>query len=483
MFVLVVDKVITDWQQFVVASLCKEIADIKCVAVDNNLATKHSIVESIQFAIERKLNHVTYDHDILSFVPTISDYVPKACDTVVNLTPNEVCFTENPKVWRFVYNASSLFSTGHIGEYEIENRNSTIDVYLYEGNNLLDISRFNPHYSAVRNWQNIVYSLHHIILKNIRKTSTFDEKSSQYGKSHFCQYLFRFYNQVFLKCWNSFSNKLIGFYHERWTIGLCRGNFLSEGIGNLKVLPMPKKEFWADPFLYHNKNNNKDFLFVERFPYKEKKGVISCAEIDDSLDVVGMRDVIVKDYHLSYPQIIEENGTIYMMPESSANKDLEVFKCDVFPDKWSLYTSAFHGKLLADTVYYKDKNGDSWLFTTECDSSVDLHCTLFNIYKVDSLKLNDIIPHRCNPIKIDSSCARNGGRIYEENGKLYRVAQDNTHGFYGYGISVFEITTLTIDDYDEHLVKHLNGNEINGAVGTHQMCQVDNMFVMDVRLN
>lgn len=139
------------------------------------------------------------------------------------------------------------------------------------------------------------------------------------------------------------------------------------------------------------------------------------------------------------------------------------------------------GMSVVDTVYYRDKNGDCWLFCTVCDSAVNMHNTVMNIYKIDSLHLNSITPHKLNPIIIDSSKARNGGRIYEKEGHVYRVAQNNTFGDYGHGISIMEIKKLTLEEYSEDEVMRLDGRMIQGYNYTHQMCQIDGAFVMDLR--
>ena len=47
-----------------------------------------------------------------------------------------------------------------------------------------------------------------------------------------------------------------------------------------------------------------------------------------------------------------------------------------------------------------------------------------NANKISDLKLNNITPHKKNPVIIDSKKARNAGNIFEKNGKLNQsVAQ------------------------------------------------------------
>lgn len=393
-------------------------------------------------------------------------------------------FGDSIKIWDICYHNYQVATLSHIGEYEQQHDCATIPIILLEdGKKIIEVAEYPIHFSAVRNYRRVVYSLYLLIIKAIKAYSRgiCDYKKNDDVHYTKVKYLISFYYNIALKIWHFISNKMFGTYDEQWTIGLSFGSFLKDGISNLKAIPMPKGEFWADPFLYHNKIDGKTYLFIERFPFDSKKGVLSCGEIDENLNVHNMHDILVRDYHLSYPHLIEEDGELYMMPECSANRRIEVYRCVEFPDKWDLYSTGMEGESLVDTVYYRDKNGDAWIFTAQCDTSVDLHCTLMNIYKVDSLEFRKVVPHRMNPIILNARSSRNGGRIYEKNGNVYRVAQNNTYGRYGYGISIRQITKLTLDEYEEVEVKYQRGEDIPGFIGTHQMCQIEGMFVMDLR--
>ena len=110
-----------------------------------------------------------------------------------------------------------------------------------------------------------------------------------------------------------------------------------------------------------------------------------------------------------------------------------------------------------------------------------MHCTVMNIYKIDSLALNEVTPHKQNPIIIDSSCARNGGRIFERNGNIYRVAQNNTFGEYGHGVSLRQIVKLDINNYEESEIVRIDGADIPEFRYNHHLCQIDDAFVLDLR--
>lgn len=482
-----IDKAnIPEWQIFFIGRLSQEYGKLGVVSKSTLQHSGFGLLKKIQIKIEDKFSPVNQNKVDYNNTLQQCTQEPQKGDIVIELTGTALknTFKSGVRVWYPLFNGQHLSCLRSIGEYEIVHKCATFDIELCENGCVLETARYNPHFSAVRNWKTAAYSLHWLVLKCLRNNSTPKHayQKNLFGIPEF-SYSVSFYSAILQKYLSVFANRLWGYYREHWTIGISMGSYLKDGISDLKILPEPKNEFWADPFLYYHNQSGKTILFIERFPFKEKKGVISCAELDEKHNIHDMHDIIVRDYHFSFPHVIEENGEIYMMPESSANNQLEVYKCTLFPNKWKLHATALHGERVADSIYYKDKNGDSWIFTTYSDSSIDLHCTMMMIYKVNSLDLNSLIPHKKNPIIIDSTCARNGGHIYEENSKIYRVSQDNSHGMYGYGINVHEILKLSLDEYEEKLVCHTDNKTIFKGIGTHQMCQISNMFVMDIRNN
>ena len=197
---------------------------------------------------------------------------------------------------------------------------------------------------------------------------------------------------------------------------------------------------------------------------------------DKIVDVV---DVLDLDYHLSYPFIFEEKGDIYMIPEASENNRLEIYKCAKFPDKWELYSTAFEGEGVVDTLLYLDKDMQKWLFINKTSNpSSGFENELF-IYKIDSLKLNKIEPHKQNPVIIDSRVARNGGAIFEFEGKTYRPSQRNVDGIYGRALNINQIKELTINDYKEDCIRIVKSDFQKGFTSIHHLHQYRNMFVFD----
>ena len=91
--------------------------------------------------------------------------------------------------------------------------------------------------------------------------------------------------------------------------------------------------FNADPFVIEKENKN--YCFVECFDYSEKKAKINVYELSEKGSVF-IGTALEESFHLSFPYIFEFNNDIYMVPESSKNRDIRLYKCQNFPLEWKL---------------------------------------------------------------------------------------------------------------------------------------------------
>lgn len=481
-------KRIDDWDA-VVTYLSRVCDDVELIEVEG--LQYGSILHRMQFWAERHFSAPLTD----SLTPFESHIKQKTSNIVLNLSsvPSKKIAAKYQEcdIWSIEYLGRSIASYDGqgIGIKEICHDKDTINVALVkygrgdDASSVVDVAYYNPHYSAYRNYQKALVSMPRLFVRSIISLQI--ESSSIAGNSvpassvEWSKYCCRFYNKVFRKYQDVLNNKLFGGYEERWTVAVGEGAFLKNRINNIKVHPMPQNEFWADPFIFEK--GEKKYLFFERFPYDKKKGIISVAEIDGE-QIKNDRDIIEQPYHLSYPNVFEEDGDIYMIPECSANNRIEIYRCINFPYQWELFSKGFEGASLVDTCYYRDDDGNRWLFTSRSWDGIDTHNEALEIYKIDSLKLNSIIPHKNNPIYVDSRKGRNGGRIFKDNGVTYRASQDNRYGKYGHGVSLNRIEKLTLEDFKEHNEAILLGSEIKGYRGTHQLCQGFSNFVIDLRI-
>lgn len=468
------------WVRFITSSLKHS----QVITVESQAPkTAHFILESF-LNIERK-----YFGGCEDDVNPLDIDLQTTSDMIINLSsvPSSELDIDG-SIIEFRYRGQLVASANYIGILEGLQNSATIDItaVLYKDRNysMLDIARYNLHWSCTRSVALVRFSLLSFIRKVLSQPLTpvaIDNQIIAISRFEASRYIVKAIGKVIQKYYRQVGSKLFHICDgQEWTVMIGKGDFLKSDLSKLKINYIPQNEFWADPFLYER--DGELWLFFERFPFSTFRGKISCTKIvnGNPTDVI---DVLDKPYHLSYPNIFEEDGELFMMPECGGNLDLEVYRCIEFPHKWELYSTAFKGESLADSVYYKDDNGDRWLFTSRSNPVAIDHCNELWLYKVDSLRMNKIESHKLNPIVIDSSSARNGGAIYRGcDGCIYRVAQINTNGMYGKGVSINRINVLSIEEYIETPVRRVDASFNNNIIGLHQMHQIHSHFVIDARI-
>jgi hypothetical protein len=222
----------------------------------------------------------------------------------------------------------------------------------------------------------------------------------------------------------------------------------------------PRGHYYADPFLFEKDRNT--WLFFEDYSYLDKIGTIGCAEVLPDGVISAPRTVLAPGHHLSYPFVFEHQGEIYMLPESGADKIVELYRADPFPDRWSLEKVLFKGTIAVDTTLWKE-DGVYWFFVTVVDPP-EAGPQLFLFY-ADSLT-GEWNYHPSNPICTDVRFARGAGRIFRDNGRLIRPSQDHSHG-YGCACHFRHILELTKNSYCETSLGSIEPNWERGLTGTH----------------
>jgi len=283
--------------------------------------------------------------------------------------------------------------------------------------------------------------------------------------------------KVFKNKIKDFFLKLFGYKINAWSLCFKKGNIMSSNLSNSNFFESRKDEFWADPFAINI--NKKNYIFFENYSYKKKKGKISCG-IFKNYKIENICDVLELDHHLSYPFVFELNNSVYLMPEAAEAKRLEIYRAIDFPTKWELYSTAFEGEKIADPTLFFDKQNNIWLFLNKSKDPFNDYDSELYIYKISDLKLNKIIPHKQNPVIIDSRRARNAGNIFLNKEQLIRPSQFNINSVYGYGLNLSEITSLTIENYEEKLIKTFTPEFKKGLIGIHHVTQLNDGFFYDV---
>lgn len=208
----------------------------------------------------------------------------------------------------------------------------------------------------------------------------------------------------------------------------------------------------ADPFLFVH--NDELFLFYEELRFCTQ-GVIKMVKTKDLKNWSEPIAVLQESFHLSYPYVFEDNGVVYMIPETSASGEIRLYKAKgdgltSFVLDCTLISDDNKGESIdidfSDSSVYK-KDGLYYLMTTR---RVTGTYTLY-LYVSDDLR-GPYRVHPMSPVRISNKYGRNAGCLMRNNGILCRVAQD-CEKRYGDNVHLFEVLKMDENDYQEKLVK------------------------------
>lgn len=348
--------------------------------------------------------------------------------------------------------------------------------------------------SYKRNLNDILWQTHFLIKNNIELLATNEKLFNNKLDSNSHIYESKAINIPFLPPSNLkilsfgvllYKNKILQlikskFYFDQWALIFFNnknGNDPFKLKSYTKILP-PKDRFWADPFLI--KHNNKTYLFIEELIYKNKLGHLSVMEIDEQGNYTKPETILVKDYHLSYPFVFEDNGSHYMIPETSGNNDIQLYKATDFPLKWEFQQVLMKDVIAVDTTIYKE-NDTYWMFTNmKKHKGASKHVELY-LFSSKTLATDQWVEHPLNPIVSDIKTARPAGKLFNYNGKLYRPSQ-NCSNHYGYGLNFSEITVLNTNKFEEKLISVIKPDWDKAINCIHSFNSADQLYISDIKI-
>lgn len=230
---------------------------------------------------------------------------------------------------------------------------------------------------------------------------------------------------------------------------------------------------YADPFLYEWRG--KHYIFFENVSDSHPRGEIWFVELDDTGHAGAPQRALARNYHLSYPQVFAWRGEIYLLPETSENASVEVYRAVDFPRRWEHAATLLSNVRAVDSTIF-EQDGKLWLFTAGIGGK-DLGCSELSLFFSDSL-FGPWIPHPKNPVLCDVSRARPAGSLFREEGDLIRPAQDCSQR-YGYAISLNRIEALSETDYRETRVGAILPDWAAGLSASHTLNMDSRYEVLD----
>ncbi len=193
----------------------------------------------------------------------------------------------------------------------------------------------------------------------------------------------------------------------------------------------------ADPFLLRRAHGFE--MFFEVVNAENRRGEIAFATSADGLAWVYGERVMAAPFHLSYPQVFEHAGAMWMVPETRQAGEVALYRADDYPRGWAKVATLLTGNYADATLH---REGDDWY--------------LFALRGLDELRLfrartpqGPWAEHPASPLYPGNRRhTRPGGRVLRHGAQRIRLAQDGWPS-YGSALRGFEITRLDPLGYAE----------------------------------
>jgi hypothetical protein len=229
---------------------------------------------------------------------------------------------------------------------------------------------------------------------------------------------------------------------QRWAkehFSVCVGCMTT---GSLTAVRAPRLKYYADPFLWSHQG--RACLFVEEFDYLAHRARLCALPLDEHGVPHGRAQPLdVGGRHVSFPFLFEHGGRLYLVPETCADRTVDLYECEAFPDRWRRVRRMFYGIDAADTVVFPHA-AKWWLMTSVRAHSGTLSRHLEIHYADDPLS-GEWRAHPVNSRRLYADrprgTGRNAGAPLRHESLLLRPMQQNTH-YYGETLRWMKIALL-----------------------------------------
>ena len=245
----------------------------------------------------------------------------------------------------------------------------------------------------------------------------------------------------------------------------------------VKIFCLDPARFYADPCVFEH--DGADHVFFEEFAYKKKKGVISWSQLQSDGTLSRPSVVLEEPTHLSYPFVFSYRGAVYMIPETTRQREIALYEALDFPRGWRKAAVLFENVAACDaTLHVHDDRW--WMFVNMRHEGFSGSDELFLFHA--SAPFGPWTAHPRNPIKSDVRSARPAGRLFYRGDRLIRPAQDCS-GTYGGALVLCAVQELTTTSYREAVVKRLEPDWLAGNRALHTLSFSNRLEVIDGKLD
>lgn len=249
-----------------------------------------------------------------------------------------------------------------------------------------------------------------------------------------------------------------------------------------KIVWMPDPGSWrylADPFAIAR--GQIIHVYVEAFDYRTKHAVIEHHALGPDRCWGDSSVALAQPFHLSYPFLVEEDGEVFMIPESHKAQEIALYRAADFPHGWKRETALLSALPGAEPSLLQH-NGRWWMFFTVVGRGArdqrELHVA-FAERLTGPWSL-----HPLNPVLDDRAGARPGGTPFvAEDGCIVLPVQDCSET-YGGALRFLRFSSLnTREAVCAHLPSRLTGDLISPTcqAGLHTLSSCGDQSFLDVK--
>lgn len=272
-------------------------------------------------------------------------------------------------------------------------------------------------------------------------------------------------------------NKLKQWYKKQlrheWTLGFVENGL--DGVFSDKPKyvwvknPYAEECWFADPFIL-DITDTTITLLVEEMRYAVPKGRIAKLMIDrGTMIITDMKIILEEPTHLSFPNILRENGKIYVYPENHDSGELNLYEYDEKKEQL-IKVRTLCKQPLTDAVM-TDVFGKQQIYSTQMPNP---NGSVLNIYEANEKGLFI----QSQSITFADKHARMAGQFFIYKDKIYRPAQD-CNKVYGGAVIIEEVQSIN-DRLRFNGVKTLFSIHPVLRKGMHTLNEHNDIVVIDV---
>jgi hypothetical protein len=186
-------------------------------------------------------------------------------------------------------------------------------------------------------------------------------------------------------------------------------------------------EFLADPFGWPTPEGGLH-VFVERYDYRDRHGFIERYTLGADGRLQEVRLALRERWHLSYPQVFEGEGAVWMLPEAHHSGGLTLYRADLQLESWHPAARITLDCVPVDAtlLWFTDR---WWLFYSPADSKATRFGHLHVAWA--SRLEGPWHPHPGNPVRVDRASSRPGGTAVVLGNRIVLPVQDCSRTYGG----------------------------------------------------